>query len=67
MANDIIEFAKEKESEDLRNLAKAIELATKRAAKGNHKFVKIHILLSIIVLHTKITQTSGMLLCSMQK
>ena len=39
MANEIIEFAKEKETEDLRNLAKAIKLATKRAVNADHKFL----------------------------
>ncbi len=39
MANDIIEFAKCKEDEKLRELAKAIELASKSATQENHKFL----------------------------
>ena len=39
MANDIIEFATEKETEDLRALAKEIRHAINRAAEGNHKFL----------------------------
>lgn len=39
MANDIIEFAKCKEDENLRELVKAIELVTKKATQENHKFL----------------------------
>ena len=39
MANDVIEFAKEKEIEELRDLANQIKRATNRAATGDHKFL----------------------------
>ena len=39
MANDIIEFAKCKEDENLRELAKAIEVVTKKATQDNHRFL----------------------------
>ncbi len=39
MANDVSEFATKKETEDLRDLAKAIKHATERAVNGDHKFL----------------------------
>ena len=39
MADDIIEFAKCKEDEKLRELARAIELVTKKATQENHRFL----------------------------
>lgn len=39
MSDDIIEFANCKEDENLRQLVRAIELATKKATQENHKFL----------------------------
>ena len=51
MANEIIEFAKEKETEDLRDLAKAIKHATERAVCGKHKFLAYLLEMAYLEVH----------------
>ena len=51
MANDVVEFAKEKDTKELRQIANAIQIATENAARGNHHFLVY--LLNMAALETK--------------